>query len=259
MLSNLDYEHQQSIDHENIPVTLKNLMQIPQYPQKSDEWYAARKNFLTASNLDAVLGRNTYSSREEILFKKCGMSIPFEGNMYTKHGNDTEDLAIAEYCKMYNKKTIDFGLLPHPEVEFLAGSPDGIAFDNGNPDSKPLVLEVKCPFRKIIPGEIPRQYKNQIILNCVITGYDGVFIEYCPKGHIGKDYMLNIVHVKLADHIEQFNNHTLPVLREFWDEVLHYRKVGIETHPNYSIWERKCNPRKLKVMDIETPVSMFID
>lgn len=260
MEPNLKFEHQQNIDYENLPEKIKDLMKIPQYEQRSDQWFAARAKMLTASNLDSVLGRNKYSCREEILFKKCGLSVPFMGNKFTQHGCDTEDHAIAEYCRIYNKKTIDFGLLPHPTIEFLGGSPDGIAFDNGDPNSKPIVLEVKCPFRKKNPGVIPKQYFNQLILNMVIADCDGVFIEYYPHGHVGQDYFLNIIHLKLEDHVDHFVTNNVPVFNEFWDEVLHYRNVGIETHPRYSHWDRKCNPKKkLKTLNITSTSSMFVD
>jgi putative phage-type endonuclease len=266
MIPNLKYEHQRDINYSLLPDSLKKLMKIPQFAQRSSEWFAARKKCVTASVIDNILGRNPYSSREEILFKKSGLAVPFSGNKFTEHGCIFEDEAIAEYCRVFNKKTIDFGLLPHPTVDFLAGSPDGIAFENGRPDCRPIVLEVKCPYsRPIVSNKIPKQYFNQIILNSLITGYDSAFIEYIPQGHLGQDYRLNVIHLKLEDHKEHFETHNLPVLREFWDEVLHYRDVGIETHLNFEKWDRKCNPKKYKKKTLDfsskkkPAVSMFVD
>ena len=109
-----------------------------------------------------TLGNNKYSSYDEVLFKKCGIRKPFVGNEATRHGQKYEDEAIELYCKKYNKKTFNFGLLPHPKIDFLAGSPDDITYDG-------IVIEVKCPLRrKIVLGEIPIHYQAQIRMNMEI-------------------------------------------------------------------------------------------
>jgi hypothetical protein len=196
------------------------------------------------------------------------LSVPFTTNAACQHGCDEENNAIAEYCRVFNKKTIDFGLLPHPTIDFLGGSPDGIAFENGRPDCRPIVLEVKCPYsRPIVSNKIPKQYFNQIVVNMIIAKADGAFIEYIPPLHRSsdQDYRLNVIHLKLEDHREHFETHNLPVLREFWDEVLHYREAGIESHPSFAKWDRKCNPKKYKKKTLDfsskkkPAVSMFVD
>ena len=264
MEPNLNYEHQRDIDYDNLHPRIKELMKIPQHEQRSEAWFAARKDRLTASNVDAVLGRNKYNSREEILFKKCGISAPFKGNKFTQHGADNEDNAIAEYCRIYNKKTIDFGLLPHDTIGFLAGSPDGIAFDNGDPNCKPVVLEVKCPFtRDPEPGCIPEHYLSQLLINMEITKFDGAFIEYVPEGHcpnmrtrVKKSKFINIIHL---EYDPGWINLVLPRLREFWDEVLDYRRNGIETHPEYRRYYLKSIPKKSMTISTKKIKSMFIE
>ena len=132
------------------------LYNLPQYEQRSPEWFAARKDRLTSSDLDTVLGSNKYQKPIDVLFKKCGMAMPFNGNKFTRHGQKYEDEAIDHYCKMFDKETLSFGLLPHPSIEFLGGSPDDITTDG-------IVIEVKCPLaRKIVTGEIPEHYISQI-------------------------------------------------------------------------------------------------
>lgn len=243
MESDLRYECMRDINFEMLPDSLKEWMKIPQHEQRSDEWFAQRKDRLTASNIDSILGRNTYANREEILFKKNEMSVPFQGNVATEHGCVHENNCIEEYCRIYNKKMIEFGLINHPEIEFLAGSPDGIVFDNNDKNSKPYVIEVKCPYKRVIyPGIIPVMYESQILLNMEIFKYDGIFLEYVPDGHFGQNKMLNITHLK---YDPAWFKETLPILKEFWDEVVHYRNVGINTHPNYDKWERKIRPKRI--------------
>jgi putative phage-type endonuclease len=258
-----DFPCFRDINFNKLPESLKYWLDIPQHVQRSPEWFAQRNTMLTASNIDAVLGRNPYNSRTEILFKKNGISAPFTGNIMTEHGCRFENQAISEYCEMYNLKCVEFGLLPHKTVDFLGGSPDGIAIKNNDPKAKPIILEVKCPYsRKIKPGKIPDHYVSQLLINMEISGFDGAFIEYVPGGHLGKEKFLNVVHLK---HDPQWFIDVYPKLKEFWDEVLEYREIGIENHFEHDKWYRKSLPKKPKktidLFDKEKPTTenMFLD
>lgn len=218
------------------------LLSLPKHEQRSPEWFEERKNKLTSSDVDSVLGTSKYSSKDEILFKKCGIQAPFTGNKATRHGQKYEDEAIDLYCKMYDKKNYSFGLIPHPTINWLGGSPDDITEDG-------IVIEVKCPLsRKIVMGEIPSHYISQIKMNMEICNLDkGVFIEYkpahmCPDGQ----HILNIVHI---DRDPQWFEEILPVLEDFWKSVEHYRKEGIETHPDYLYHYSKCKPKNTLEFD----------
>lgn len=234
---------------------VKYLLSLPYYVQRSDSWFEQRKNRLTASDLDTVLGRSKYNEPIEVLFKKNGIAAEFKGNEATAHGQKYEDDAIALYCYFHKKKNFSFGLLPHPTVQFLAGSPDDVTHDG-------VVIEVKCPFsRKIVHGEIPHHYRSQVNINMEVCQLDdAAFIEYKPsprameEGTTFKDvhdphsgeYELNIVHVKRDP--EWFPS-IYPKLKKAWDEILHYRKVGIHTHPYYEYMVRKTRkPKKLSLL-----------
>lgn len=221
---------------------VEKLLQIPQYDQRSPEWFAQRKNRLTSSDVDTVLGNNKYAKPIDVLFKKCGVSKPFTGNIATRHGHKYEDEAIAHYCRLYNKKNLSFGLLPHPTIKWLGGSPDDITEDG-------IVIEVKCPLRrKIIPGKIPDHYIGQVKMNMEICDLDkAVFIEYCPATE-EKEMELNIVEV---DRDPKWFQEVLPVLEKFWNEVLYYRKNGIKNHPEYENYCKKHFPLKYETCSIQ--------
>lgn len=230
------------------------LKSLPQYEQLSPEWFAQRKDKITASVVDTVLGRNPYSKwgREEILFKKCGLEKTFKGNNATRHGQKYEDEAIALYCKRFNKTNHSFGLLPHRTISYLAGSPDDITSDG-------IVLEVKCPLRrKIKMGEIPHHYVSQVQINLEVCDLDNaVFIEYRPP-FMNKDNepVLNVVEIKRD---REWFNSIRPILENLWKEIEHYRLNGIETHPLYT--EFKKSIREKVYFDIDPPskkVSLFI-
>lgn len=230
------------------PQVLK-LLEIPQYEQRSKEWFDQRSNKLTSSDVDAVLGNNKYSSYNDVLFSKCGMSKPFNGNEATRHGQKYESEAIRLYCERYNKKTKSFGLLPHPTVNWLGGSPDDITHDG-------IVIEVKCPLRrKIVHGEIPIQYISQVKMNMEITDLDkAVFIEYKPA----TDQDPLVFNVVELDRDPVWFESVFPTLDKFWKDVVHYRNNGIVHHYDYLYYHNLT--RQKRVIDVsEEAKSMFVD
>lgn len=231
---------------ETVHDQVKRLLSIPQYEQRSPEWFEQRKGKLTSSDVDSVLGNSRYSCFDEVLFKKCGISKPFTGNQATLHGQKYEDEAIDLYCEKYGKKRFSFGLMPHPTIDFLAGSPDDITYDG-------IVIEVKCPLiRKIVLGEIPAHYKAQILMNMEICDLDkGVFIEYKPA-HMTEDgkCIFNVVNI---DRDREWFKRIFPTLESFWIAVQRYQEIGIKNHPRYEYYLKKTQPKKKYMMKKHIP------
>lgn len=234
---------------------VEDLLKLPTHEQRSAEWYENRNKRLTASDVASALGQNKYSPREELLFKKCGISKPFEGNIATRHGQKYEDEAISEYEKLTGEKVHQFGLINHPNIDCLAGSPDGIT-------SSGIVIEVKCPLnRKIIPGEIPSYYipQVQVVMEC--TNLEMChFIQYKPPRFEGDPN--RVLDIKSIPRDKSWFSKYFPVMREFWDEVLHYREVGIDTHKNHEKWVKrvqKCIDKQNEKKSKTKPTSVKID
>lgn len=167
-----------------------NLLKIPQPVQKSPEWFKLRENKVTASSAASLLlknkelclnyvkkynlpesfidnkSANPYSSKKDYILTKCGVN-KFEGNIATYWGNMLEDVAISVYEKKTKKEVLEFGLLPHPDKDFLAASPDGIRHDG-------VMLEIKCPYRRVITGIPPFYYYIQMMLQL-----DVCKLDYC--------------------------------------------------------------------------------
>jgi putative phage-type endonuclease len=212
-----------SID--SIDSRVKELLKIPQYPQRSQEWYAQRNNAITASDIPTVLGENAYKTPWSLLVDKCDANPkPFTGNEATRWGQHYEDIAIEKYSGLYNKKVLNFGLLIHPKYSWLGGSPDGITTDS-------ILLEVKCPLkRKIVMGEVPHHYLSQVLLNLEICDLEiAHFIEFVP-GNSDDSFQINVVEVKRD---REWFSRELPKMKDFWDSIVKYRADGIQTHPMY--------------------------
>ena len=228
---------------EPIHPRVEELLKIPQFEQRTTEWYQQRENAITASDLPTVLGENSYKTPWNLLIDKCNANPkPFVGNAATQWGNHYEDIAIEHYSKKYNKKVLAFGLLLHRDYSWLGGSPDGITTDG-------ILLEVKCPVkRKIVMGEVPHHYLSQVLLNLEICDLElAHFIEFIP-GNSDDEFVMNVVEVK-RDR-EWFSTNFLKI-KEFWDSVLFYRKEGIQKHPKYRP-PRKKEPEGI-TLDLKQP------
>jgi len=220
---------------------VKRLLEIPQFEQRSPEWFQQRNNAITASDMPTVLGENSYKTPLSLLMDKCSANPkPFIGNAATQWGTHYEDIAIEKYSELMNKEVLSFGLLIHPDYDWLGGSPDGITKDG-------ILLEVKCPLkRKIVMGEVPHHYLSQVLLNLEICDLElAHFIEYVP-GNSDNDYQINIVEVKRD---REWFARELPKMKAFWDSVRECREKGIETNQDYQKYRRRITNRKKNVTE----------
>lgn len=154
------------------------LKKVFQPEQRSPEWYAFRKERLTASDIATVLGKNHYSTPKDILLKKCGYEKPFYMSPPCAHGVKYEPIATEIYERRQKMKVHEFGCIAHPHYPFIGASPDGIC-SNG------VMLEIKNPYSRKIVGIPPIHYWIQMqiqlevcdlelcdFLECSYTFYD---------------------------------------------------------------------------------------
>lgn len=132
-----------------------DLKKVFQPEQRSPEWYAFRKERLTASDIGTVLGKNHYSKPKDILLKKCGYEKPFYMSPPCAHGVKYEPIATFIYEKRQKMTVHEFGCLAHPVHPFIGASPDGIC-SNG------VMLEIKNPYSRKIVGIPPIHYWIQM-------------------------------------------------------------------------------------------------
>lgn len=138
---------------------VKALKELPQIEQKSEEWYNMRRNMITASDFAQALGEGKFGTQKQLIEKKV---MPRENenqisqtNPFFKWGHMFEPVACSIYQKMKKVIVHEFGLLQHPKYPFFGASPDGITDDG-------VMLEIKCPMKRKLTGDIPTQYFYQI-------------------------------------------------------------------------------------------------
>ena len=222
---------------------LARIKAVPVLEQRSPAWFAKRLTRITSSEASAVLGENPYESAEDVFFRKRGLGKPFTGNVATRYGQENEPVAIAAYCAALGRSCVEVGLIDYeaihgacPSMSFMAGSPDGITL-LGAHDPEPVMLEVKCPYRrKIVPGTIPRHYVAQVQLNMLICGLSHAdFVEFRPS----PTFELSIVRV-YPDRA--WLDAAIPVLRAFSEMMARYAGDKIVEHPSYQKYNTRYGP-----------------
>jgi len=156
---------------------VKLLQKIPQFEQRSQEWYDLRKGMITASDIATVTSDNPYQKPITVLRKKCGLDDKFTGNKFTEWGIKYEQIANMIYEKDYNTTVIEFGLIQHPYISFLGASPDGITADG-------IMLEIKCPYVRELKPEIehegvPHYYWIQVQIQLEVCNLEICDFQQC--------------------------------------------------------------------------------
>ena len=128
--------------------------------QRTPPWYAARDELLTASDTAQALGLGKFGTKLDLLRKKVTRAPqvepgPNDFNPFI-HGQVYEPVALQVYRQARDGVEVyDFGLLRHPTLRCFGCSPDGVS-------ELGIMLEIKCPVRRKINGEIAEQYMIQM-------------------------------------------------------------------------------------------------
>lgn len=158
--------------------------------QRTAQWLHDRTGCLTASRFADVLARKRDGKPTKAYFdlidtivaeRVTGECIGIGDTAALAWGRDHE----AEAREKYEAETGCFvdlvGFIPHPSIQWLGASPDGLIGNDG-------LIEIKCPFsttvhlRRIRAGVVPPEYVPQMLLQCLCTGRKWVdFVQYDPR------------------------------------------------------------------------------
>lgn len=180
---------------------LKRLLDIPYIAQRTQEWYDLRKQRLTASDTAQAIGKGKFGTRDQLVQKKVneGLGVP---DNFPKHlpalkwGIMFEAMASRCYTQRHKDITVhEFGLIPHPSLSCYGASPDGIT-DMG------VMIEIKCPYKRKITGEVPDYYELQIQGQMAVCGLKECDYVECEMQEFEskEDYLLMIEPECLTDH-----------------------------------------------------------
>ena len=181
--------------------------------QRTPEWFAARRGYLTASNCGAVLGYDPNRTADDVMRAMVRewhhAESEFKGNIATDYGTAMEAIALS--CLQF-----EHGLEVKPAFfetmdGWLGASPDGYS-------QKKTIIEIKCPFglRDKNPPVFKSIYEQphyyaQVQVQLLVTGrLFCTFYQYAPHGD-------NIEYVKID---ESWREQNIPILKKFYDEYL---------------------------------------
>lgn len=151
-----DYINKRLLNILRYQLQLEELKKIPVIEQRTEEWYKARQTLISASDFGQALNRGEYGNQRDFIIKKVeGKSKEITYKKPLLWGVKYEDVAIDIYSKRNSVEVFEFGLIKHPELDYIGASPDGIS-DLG------IMLEIKCPYSRKISGKIMEQYYDQI-------------------------------------------------------------------------------------------------
>jgi len=276
--------------------TLQHILSLPKIEQRSEEWYNVRQQLITASDFAQALGKGKFGTKNQFYKNKCG----YESNAIDftipalQWGVRYEEVANMFYQYKMNVVVYEFGILRHPDINYIGASPDGIS-DMG------IMLEIKCPWKRKKTDTIPEQYYYQIqgqlevcnldecdYLECYIVEYmnkmemmndkstlfkgiiyemeDGTY-EYGKLNDTDFELMVEnykqIFYYGIRDHFlkrvmrdKEFFNTIHSELKNVWDNVRLYRSDKVE-------YDKMIKPTRARVVSkrhsppASPPVFMF--
>jgi len=182
----VDEPYYNEVDINNITKQIQFLDSIPQFEQRTEGWYEFRKQRITASDFATAIDENPYGRKKDLILKKCGLSKPFSPGAAILHGVKYEEVVCNIYSKRNDVIVKEYGCIPHPKIDWIGASPDGIcSYNSNNKNYIGRMLEIKCPKSRVINGYPPEYYHIQVqgqlevceleycdFLECDIRQYD---------------------------------------------------------------------------------------
>ena len=147
--------------------------------QGTPEWLALRAGCVTASNVSAVKAKSKDGKGEGITRRKYRIQIITEWltgkpvssgwtSAAIEHGKEMEPIARAAYEAETGNFVEQVTFVTRDDIEHFGCSPDGLVGEDG-------LMEIKCPeshthFGYFSAGEVPNDYKDQMLCQCLVTG-----------------------------------------------------------------------------------------
>lgn len=225
-----------------------NILEI-KMEQRSAEWYAARANRITGSQIGAILNLSPFAGSGDVMRALVrgyhGEPNEFKGNIATEHGVTNEPNALEDYKLMYSTDVKECGFYVHQDFEWLGASPDGLIDDDG-------LIEIKCPYGmrhaqseddfKSITEQ--KHYYAQIQYQLFCTGRKWChFFQWSPYAS----------KLEVVNFHPPFIHETLPKLKAFYDRYLTEREENYwrYTDGGYLVERYKKAKAALEVAQVE--------
>jgi hypothetical protein len=114
--------------------------------------------------------------------------------------------------------------LVHPDIPWLAASPDGIT-------STGRMIEIKCPMRRRIdPGHVPHHYYPQVQVQMEVCGLDSCYFCQWQPAHFSSTGT-EIFDIVLVERDREWFARHKDTLHDFWKELMTARATYVPPPP----------------------------
>jgi putative phage-type endonuclease len=173
-----------------------------------------RKNYITASNVGAILGLGKYKKPNAVLndmVKAFRGQLEYKDNPAFQHGRDNEYKGV-QYANEFMKFIATGASQMFVTKGFLGATPDGISEDGS------VVLEIKAPFKQDYSAHnyelyMPEYYAQMQVQMYCTGAQRALFVV------VGSDEQISHIFVPFND---AWMKKHLPTLKEFYDS---FRKI----------------------------------
>ena len=188
-----------------------------------DEWLAARREGIGASDVPAILGVSDYGTPRSVYYDKIGEAV--DGATDAAHwGTVLEEPIAREWARRNRSVVRRVGLVAHVDDPVLMCTLDRRITECPLPDSRreQCALEVKCrsAFKAARwHANLPDDVAGQMLWQIAVTGYDHIHYAVLVGGN---DYRQGVV--RRADH-EPTIRHIVAACKRLWSEFVEPRIV----------------------------------
>jgi putative phage-type endonuclease len=191
--------------------------------QRSEDWFIARKNRLTGSNVAGAIGRSDFKTPKETADQITG-KVKVEINESMLRGMKYEDKVRNWYEQEFNVKVKEMGFAFKKKWPYWGVSPDGLVGDDG-------LIEIKCPdkmYWKLMAVEKSGEAKyneNNVPLHVFSSHYDQMQMQMAILDCKWCDYVVfslaeNMFYVERIDFNKAHWEEMMVKMTKFVDKYL---------------------------------------
>lgn len=159
---------------------IRELLARPSLPQRTSAWYEQAYSLLTASEFGEL-----YASERgyaNLVLSKAmppplregpsKLACPTADMSAFDWGIRFEPLVKNVFSSLWSLEIAESGRVVHPTVPHLAASPDGLLLNAADPARIGRLVEIKCPIRRTVDGQIPFEYWCQMQIQMEVLDID---------------------------------------------------------------------------------------
>jgi putative phage-type endonuclease len=138
------------------------------------EWLKRRREFITATDIGALIGENVFDTRESLLGDKLFAKAPIVSRRHINRGISAERPIVEAFAAQYGvpfRHPLDF--VVSVKWPWLGCTPDALC----RIDGETHLLEIKAPEKPWRDG-VPKTYEWQLKAQLMVTGIKKGLLVY---------------------------------------------------------------------------------